>query len=148
MPANQAPIFTLTPRIWSNTITQSNPSKSNLQGQTGVWTTIASGNNFGSRIEYVKIIATGTNVAGVVRLFIDDSKCSPNPYVNTGYALFAETATTAVTASATAAGYSTELVRTDGRPLLVLSSGVLLTATSEKDDPNGHYLIQAHGGDF
>lgn len=145
---NQAPLFTFTPVISSNNITVSNPSKSNINGQTGVFTTVASGNNFGTRIDYLRISNTGTNTAAVVRLFIDNSKTVPNFYSNTGIYLFQEVVTSAVTASATVAGYTNEVTRVDSRPIMTLPSGVLLVATASAQDPNGMYVIQAYGGDY
>ena len=148
MPANSSPLFSLTPFIQSNYITTSNPSKSDRNGSTGTYVTICSGGNFGSRLEMIRIINSGTNTNACVRLFFDNSKPVPNPYANTGIYLFQEVVTSAVTSSSTVAGYTTEIVRVDGKPIAILPSGVLLTASCATQDPNGAYLVQAHGADF
>ncbi len=151
MPANSSPIFTLNPIISSILITGSNPSKGAGLGfgvSTGIWFPVASGKSFGTRIEFLRILGTGTNTAAVVRLFVDNSKVGTNVYTNTGIYLFQEVVTSAVTASATVAGYTTEITRTDGRPVCILPSGVILSATASAQDPNGAYIVQAYGGDF
>ncbi len=149
--ANPTPIFSLIPVIGSNIITGSNPAKGAGIGfgvATGNYTQIISGNKFGTRVEFLRIFNTGTNTAAVVRLFLDNSKVGTNVYSYTGIYLFQEVVTSAVTASATVAGYTSEITRTDGRPLCILPSGVILSATASAQDPNGAYIVQAYGGDF
>lgn len=141
---NLQPLFGYIPLIAQNQITGTNPGHDFTFGGTGIMTTIASGNNFGTRIELINIIATGTTTAGMVRLFIDNSKTN-GFYPNTGIRLWKETPITATVASSSAQAFTNELVRTDGRPLLILPSGIILSATAEKAEG---FNIICFGADF
>lgn len=142
LPNNQ-PLFTYTPQIWQNIITGANSARDGTVN-TGVWTQIASGANYGSRIEFISLRATGTTTIGVCRLFIDNSKAIP-AYPNTGIRLWNEVLVSAVVPTASVAAFSSEISRTDGRATLILNSGVVLSATMEKSE---NMIVMAHGGDF
>lgn len=153
---NASPLFTYTPVI-SHAFVSGVSNRRDYQGYTGVdpgtfpatgamWPTpIMSGNNFGTRIEFISIRATGTTVAGVLRLWIDNSKGLPS-YPYSGVRLWNEIAITAVTPSTTAVAYSTEIVRSDGRPVLILPSGVFLGGTVDTFASGVNVIC--HGGDF
>lgn len=70
MPANTAPIFPVVPSIqWAAAaITAANTAKDG----TGAVTTIFIGAANGSRVDYLKIRPIGTNVATVMRIFINN----------------------------------------------------------------------------
>lgn len=68
MPANTSPIFPLTPKIsWSN-IVAANTDKSG----TGTVVTVFTAGVNGSRLDYLKVRALGTNVATVIRVFVNN----------------------------------------------------------------------------
>lgn len=133
MPANTTPIFTLTPVIAVATISAANTNRDG----TGTIVVVATGGTFGTRIEFVTIKATVTTAAGAVSLYIDP---------NTGtYHLWTEVLVTAVTASTTVAAFQTEVVRTDGMPVLVLPPSYKLAASTQIAN---NFRIIAHGGDY
>lgn len=145
--ANQSAIFSLTPVIAQNILFASgSPIKDDI-GATGLANirTIASGNNFGTRIELINITASGTTTAGVIRLFVDNSQAGGFYTPNTGVKLWREVLVTAVVPSATAVAYTTELVRIDGRALIILPSGQILKASTEKAET---FSVICHGGDY
>lgn len=139
---NFTPLFGYTPILASVQLSGTNSSRDGLG--TGTFFVVCSGNNFGTKIEYLTIRATGTTTTSVIRFFIDNTKV-PSQY-NTGIRLWNDIAVTAVTSSNTASSYSSELSRNDGRPILILSSGQYLTATAEKGYEGIN--IFAHGADF
>jgi len=68
MPANTTPIFPLTPKVSWGTVTTANTAK---DGTGTVVTIFTSGAN-GARIDQIKVRALGTNVATVLRFFINN----------------------------------------------------------------------------
>ena len=68
MPANTSPIFPLTPNISWATVTTANTAK---DGTGAVVTVFTAGAN-GSRVDYLKVRALGTNVATVLRVFVNN----------------------------------------------------------------------------
>jgi hypothetical protein len=69
MPANTTPIFPLTPNIFSSAaLTAAN---TNVDGTTGVYTNVFTAGANGSRLDYIKSRALGTNVATVMRVFVN-----------------------------------------------------------------------------
>jgi hypothetical protein len=67
MPANFSPIFPLTPQVAFTTITGSNTATDG----TGTVNTIFTAGTNGSRVDYIRCRALGTNVATVLRVFIN-----------------------------------------------------------------------------
>ena len=68
MPANTSPIFPLTPNLAWATLTAANTAK---DGTGTVGTVFTAGAN-GSRLDYLKVRALGTNVATVIRVFVNN----------------------------------------------------------------------------
>lgn len=68
MPANTAPIYPLTPEVSWGTVTTANTAKDG----TGTVVPIFTAGANGSRVDYVKVRALGTNVATVMRFFINN----------------------------------------------------------------------------
>jgi len=65
-----SPNFTSTPKSPTVTISTANP---NRDGTTGTYGTLMTAGAAGSRIDRIRIQATGTTTAGMVRLFVQDS---------------------------------------------------------------------------
>jgi hypothetical protein len=134
MPANTAPIFTLTPVIASAQVSAANTNRDG----TGTVVTVVAGSTNGRRIDRIKIKATVTTTAGMVRLYIDDG---------TNVRLWTEVPVSAITVSASQPGFETNLGPTDPyAPLLVLpsSSYILKASTHNAEAIN----VQVFGGDF
>jgi hypothetical protein len=70
MAVNTSPIYPLTPQIGFGTLTTANTAKDG----TGTQVTIATGGEFGSRVDQIKVRALGTNVATVMRFFINNGE--------------------------------------------------------------------------
>jgi hypothetical protein len=68
MPANTQPIFPLTPKVAWATLTAANTAKDG----TGTVSTIFTAGADGSRIDQIKVRPLGTNVATVMRFFINN----------------------------------------------------------------------------
>lgn len=71
MPANTTPVFPVIPRIqWTGNITAANTAK---DGTGMVNLAFTAGEN-GSRIDQIKVRAKGTNVATVMRFFVNNGQ--------------------------------------------------------------------------
>jgi hypothetical protein len=68
MPANTQPIFPLTPKVEWGTVTTANTAKDG----TGTVVTVFTAGADGSRIDQIKVRALGTNVATVIRFFVNN----------------------------------------------------------------------------
>lgn len=133
MAANTSPIFTLTPIVAVATISAANTNRDG----TGTIVAVVTGGTNGTRIESITIKATVTTSAGAISLYIDP---------NTGtFHLWTEVLVSAVTASPTVAAFQTELVRTDGLPVITLPANYRLGASTEIAN---NFRIIAHGGDY
>lgn len=118
MPANTTPIFPLTPNVTvGNTVSAANTA---LDG-TGTVTTLFTAASNGSRVDYVRVKNTGTAVATVFRLFVNNGGATSTAANNS---LVAEQTIAAYTLSQTAA--SADYVIPLG---LNLPSGYRLTAS-------------------
>lgn len=133
MAANTQPIFTLTPIIAVATVSAANTARDG----TGTIVAVSTGATNGTRLEFITIRATGTTTVGVIRLFID-------PGTGT-YHLWQEVLVTAITPSSSVASFTSEVVRADGLPLLVLPSSYVLGASTHNAE---NFRILAHGGSF
>lgn len=98
MPANTTPIFPLTPAIhWgAAAITAANTAK---DGTGTVTTVFTAGAVDGSRVDYIKSRALGSNVATVLRIFVNNGLTNATPANNV---LFMERTIPATTLSETA----------------------------------------------
>jgi len=68
MTANTQPIFPLTPKVSWGTVTTANTAKDG----TGTVVTVFTAGADGSRIDQIKVRALGTNVATVIRFFVNN----------------------------------------------------------------------------
>lgn len=121
--------YTVQPIIEVNQISAANTNK---DGTTGTYVTVstgpttAAGNGIGQRINRVTIIATATTTPGVVRFFYTP----PGGTVR----MICEKLVSAVTASATAIGFRTEVPELVGfiLPGQTSSTSAIITASTEK----------------
>ena len=72
MPANTSPIFPLTPNVSWGAVATANTAKDG----TGTVVTVFTAGANGARLDYLKVRALGTNVATVLRVFVNN--CSTN----------------------------------------------------------------------
>jgi hypothetical protein len=123
MPANTAPIFPNAPIVSFGTVATANTAKDG----TGTVVTIATGGTNGTRVDAIKIRALGTNVATVVRFFINNGSTNATATNNT---LFYEVTVPATTLSEVAA-LNDISIAFDGNflPQLVLPSGYKINVT-------------------
>lgn len=118
MAANTIPIFPLTPKVtWGTDLQTANTAK---DGTGTVVTLLTAGAN-GSRVDYLRARATGTNTATVLRIFINNGS---DPTVAANNVLFTE-ATIAATTLSEVAALADNTIQLD----LVLPAGYKLTAT-------------------
>lgn len=95
MAANTTPIFPLIPVISWGTVSAAN----NVYNGTGTVTTITTAGLDGQRVDYIKARALGTNVATVVRVFVNNGA---DATVAANNSLFMERTLAATTANAAA----------------------------------------------
>ena len=136
MPANNYPIVPAAGVIGVANVSTANTART-ATGTTNLTQVVAAGSN-GTRVDAVRIQATVTTTAGMVRLWW---------YSGSGNAqLINETAVSAVTASATAIAAVYD-VYFDGlnNPVLVLPTGGGLYASTEKSEA---FNVVALGGDY
>ncbi len=117
MAANIEPIFPLSPKLsWGADLQTANTAKDG----TGTVSTLMTAGANGSRVDYVRIRATGTNTATVFRLFVNNGS---DPTVAGNNVLFTEATVAATTLSEVAA-----LAETTVQLDLALPAGYRLTA--------------------
>lgn len=127
-----APIFTGTPKIGIANISTANTNRDG----TGTVDTVFTAGASGSRIEHIDILGVGTTTAGMVRLFLYDGST---------YRLWKEVAITAVTASASVAGFSYSINTSLLSNCLILPTGWSLRASTHNAET---FNVIALGGDF
>jgi len=145
MPANTTPIFPLTPRCsWSGNIQTANTAK---DGSGTVFTAFTAGAN-GSRIDQIKVRALGTNVATVLRFFINNGSTNATPTNNT---LIHEVTIAATTLSETSALVDNDITIAKALAVAVpiphLRAGYKINCTVGTTIAAG-VVVVVHGGDF
>lgn len=125
------PIFTDTPHIGCVAISTANTAR---DGSGTVGTVFTAGAS-GSRITRIKVKATVTTTAGMVRLYIHDGA---------NYFLFKEINVTALTPSATVAAFLYEIALF-GEAAIVLPTGYSLRASTHNAE---NFNVIAEGGDY
>lgn len=131
MPANFKPIFPVTPVVAVANISTANTART-ATGVTNLTLVRAGGTN-GTRVDRVRIQATATTTAGMIRLWL---------YSGTGNAqLRHEEVVSAVTVGASTPAYNTEVTFAD----LLIPTGWSLYASTEKSEA---FNIILHGGDY
>lgn len=136
MPANTAPIFPITPNTpVGKTILTANTA----QDGTGTVVTLFTAGANGGRVDYIKFMPIGTNVATVARVFINNGLTTATAANN---AQFAQITLPASTISQTAA--LTEQLLTLN---LSIPAGYILTLAIGTTVAAG-YAVTAVGGDY
>ena len=132
MAVTATPIFVQAPKAW---FVQVSTANTNRDGTGTIATVVTAGTN-GSKIDRIRITATGITAAGVIRLFISDG---------TNVRLYHEVMTSAVTPSATVqvAYYDIDCSLPGNE--LVLQNGYLLRASTHNSET---WNVFAYGGDF
>jgi len=131
MPTGTTPNYATTPKTYLASV---GTAETSLTAPTNV-ATLATGGASGSRIDFIRIKATGTTTAGIVRLWIHDGS---------SYFLFREVAVTAITASSSVPSFFAEL-DLRGAPILLATSSYTLRVSTEKSET---FKIAAFGGEF
>jgi len=146
MSANTQPIFPLTPIVSWNTsaITTANTAKDG----TGTVVTLATGGLNGTRIDQIKVRPLGTNVATVMRFFINNGLANTTAANN---ALVYEITCPSTTLSEVAALADIDVLVYKGSevypPIQVLPTGYKLNVTIGTTVASG-FSIVVSGGDF
>lgn len=130
MAANTDPIFPKTPLM---AIVQISTANTNRDG-TGTLGTLVTGSTSGTKVTQIRVKATATTTAGMIRVFITDVN-GANPK------LFEEYLVSAITPSATVASFSTVATYAD----LTLRAGQLIQVSTEKAET---FIVTASVGDY
>lgn len=125
-----APVFIGTPKTWQGALSAANTERI---FSAGTLVTIVTAGASGSRIDTIRIIASATVTAGVVRLWIDDG---------TNKRLFKEVMVPATTPSTSVETFTQDLSFPDG---FVLPTGWSLKASTHNAE---NFNVIARGGDF
>lgn len=123
--------FANAPRTTGVAISTANTNRDGT-GTLGV--VITAGTN-GTRIDRIRIQATVTTTAGMVRLFL---------YDGANYFALQETVVTAITVGANTAAFNAEITYGDARPLLLPSGWSIRAGTHNAENFN----VTAYGADF
>jgi hypothetical protein len=135
MAANTSPVFTLTAQCPTVQVTTGQATTDNPS--TNVAIVLTAGAN-GTRIDRVVATSNGTSVAALLNLYINDGSTNR---------LIKQLPITAITGSTTVQTFTTEWVRTDGLPLVVLPTGYSLRATVTVTQTNA-LNVCAYAGDY
>lgn len=145
MPANVQPIYPLTPKVsWGNVL-----SANTAKDGTGTVVTVFTAGANGSRIDQIKVRALGTNVATVLRFFINNGSTNATAANNT---LIHEVTIPATTLSEIAALTDTDVLiaKDDGKvavPIPYLPAGYKINVVIGTTIAAG-LQVTVHGGDY
>ena len=126
------PAFASTPRIAVGQVSAANTARDG----TGTIVTIFTAGSSGSRVENIRLVATGTTTAGVVRLFIHDGSNAR---------LFWEELVSAITPSTTVKVWSTALDFSTNGAVILLPNGYSIRAATHNAETFNVFVV---GGDF
>jgi hypothetical protein len=124
-----SPVFIGTPKVWQQALSVANTAR---DGSGTLADVMTAGSN-GSRIDKIRVVASGTTTAGVIRLFLYDGT---NTY------LFKEIIVAAITPSTSIAAWVGEMTFIDG--LVLPATWHLKAATNNAE----LFKIFAQGGDI
>jgi hypothetical protein len=137
MPANTAPIFTLLPEIlWNNSVSAANTTTDLTSGT--IYDVFTGGTN-GSYVQKIRFRHVGTNVATVVRVWLNNGSVTTTALNNT---LFDEITIAANTVSQTAASTNYELPLNFALPpsyRIYVTTGTVLAAGLDVTVIGGDY---------
>ena len=125
------PTFVATPLPWAATLSAANP---NRDGTGTLVNVVPGGSGLGSRVDTIRLIATGAVTAGVIRLFLQDG--SANKY------LFKEVLVPATVPSTIIETWTRDLTYADGLPI---PNGWTLRAATHNAET---FNVIARGGNF
>lgn len=144
MPANLQPIFPLTQKVSWGSVATANTAKDG----TGTVVTVFTAGANGSKIDQIKVRALGTNVATVLRFFINNGSTNATPANNT---LIHEVTVAATTVSETAALADNDITITKGSdvavPIPYLPAGYKVNVTVGTTVAAGLH-VTVHGSDY
>lgn len=145
MPANTSPIFPLTPQVGFGTVDTANTAKDG----TGTVVTVATAGANGARVDQIKVRALGTNVATVMRFFINNGS---DPTTATNNTLIHEATIAATTLSEVAELADNDiLIAKEGSesvpPIPYLPAGYKINITIGTTVAAG-LQVTVHGGDY
>jgi hypothetical protein len=129
MAKNTQPIFTRTPVIGMGQVAVANPNRDG----TGTLVSIVAGDPEGTRIDLVRVEATVTTTAGMVRLFLTDGLTTR---------LLKELPVSAITPSGTVEAFSAEWVPTE--PIVLPDNGWELEASTENAEAINVFAFGGH----
>ena len=137
MPANTAPIFTLLPEIlWNNSVSAANTTTDLTSGT--IYDVFTGGTN-GSYVQKIRFRHVGTNVATVVRVWLNNGGVTTTALNNT---LFDDITIAANTVSQTAASTNYELPLNFALPpsyRIYVTTGTVLAAGLDVTVIGGDY---------
>ena len=145
MAANINPIFPNSPKIqWGTILTVDSTANKNHDGTTTNAVCVFTAGTNGSRIDEIKVLPLGTNVATALRLFINNGSDNTVASNNSAYA----DVTIPTSTISEVAGQNEVIIRqpNDNRPL-VLPAGYKLYATLGTTIATG-LQVTVQGGDF
>ena len=144
MAANLNPIFPITPKVEFGTVATANTAKDG----TGTVVTVFTAGTNGAKIDQIKVRALGTNVATVLRFFINNGSANSTATNNT---LFHEVTVAATTLSEVAALADNDILISKGDNVIVpipyLPAGYKINVTIGTTVAAG-LAITVHGGDY
>lgn len=146
MAANTEPIFPLTPKVsWGTVTTADATASKNHDGTTTSAVLLFTAGANGSRVDKIKAVALGTNVATCLRIFINNGSANTTATNNT---LVKEFAVAATSISETAAMAENEWNADDENPCdIALPAGYKLYATLGTTVATG-LQVTVFGGDY
>jgi hypothetical protein len=145
MPANVTPIFPIRPKVEWGRLTTANTAKDG----TGTVVTLFTAGADGARIDQIKVRAQGTNVATVLRLFINNGLTNATAANNS---LVHEVTIAATTLSETAALVDNDITILKNTtetvpPIMFLPAGYKIQATIGTTIAAG-IQVTVFGGDY
>lgn len=151
MPANTTPIFPKTPVVQSGTILTADTSYTGTgtAGQKAVvFSAVGTATGFGARIDQIKVKALGSNVATVMRFFVNNG--SSNTTASNNFLIF-ETTLAITTSSNTTALLDNNITITVGsetRPVIpYIPAGYNVFVTLGTAVAAG-FQVTIHGGEY
>lgn len=145
MPVNTTPIFPISQNVsWGNVLT-ANTAKDG----TGTVVTVFTAGANGSKIDQIKVRALGTNIATVLRFFINNGSVN-SATANNSLIHEVTIPITAVSEVAALADTDVLIAKNDGEvavPIPYLPAGFKLNVTIGTTVASG-FQITVHGGDY
>lgn len=144
MAANTVPIFPLTPKVSWGTVATANTAKDG----TGTMVPVFTAGVNGSKIDQIKVRALGTNVATVLRFFVNNGSANSTAANNT---LIHEVTIAATTLSEVAALTDNDITITKGAdiavPIPYLPNGYKINVAVGTTIAAG-LQVTVHGADY